>query len=57
MSARIRRMRRIVAAMRREVEEQVERLFGRTFFLSSPTPARLGAWRAKARVLTGVLES
>src|SRR5690606_5379773 len=24
-------------------------LFGRTFFLDSPTPKRLGAWRAKAQ--------
>lgn len=49
MSARIRRMRRIIDAMREEVEEQVQKLFGMTFFLNSPTAARLAAWRATAQ--------
>ena len=46
---RIRRMQHIVDAMKVEVEEQVAALFGTTFFLDSPTPARLGKWRAKAQ--------
>jgi len=49
MSRRIRRMQHIVDAMKVEVEEQVAALFGTTFFLDSPTPARLGKWRAKAQ--------
>ncbi|AGH49126.1 MULTISPECIES: patatin-like protein [Sphingomonadales] len=48
-SARIRRMRRIVEAIRPEVEGAIDSLFGRTFFLDSPTPGRLAAWRAKAQ--------
>ena len=49
MSRRIRRMQHIVDAMKVEVEEQVAALFGTTFFLDAPTPARLGKWRAKAQ--------
>jgi patatin-related protein len=49
MSRRIRRMQRIVDAMKVEVEEQVAALFGTTFFLDTPTPARLQKWRAKAQ--------
>ena len=49
MSARIRRMQLIVEAMRVEVEEQVLALFGSSFFLDTPTSARLGKWRAKAQ--------
>jgi patatin-related protein len=48
-SARIDRMRGIVAAIRPEVEAEVESLFGRTFFLDRPTPARLLAWRRRAQ--------
>ena len=48
-SRRIRRMRRIVEAIRPEVEGAIDALFGRTFFLDSPTPARLAAWRTKAQ--------
>jgi len=48
-SKRIRRMRRITEALRPEIEESVDALFGRTFFLDRPTPARLAAWRAKAQ--------
>ncbi len=48
-SARIRRMRRIIDAMREEVEERVQKLFGRTFFLDRPTPARLANWRGDAQ--------
>ena len=49
MSRRIRRMQHIVDAMKIEVEEQVAALFGTTFFLDTPTPARLDKWRAKAQ--------
>ncbi len=45
MSRRIATMRRIVAAMRPEVEERVESALGLTFFLDRPTPARLVSWR------------
>ncbi|WP_114519956.1 patatin-like protein [Altererythrobacter sp. ZODW24] len=43
------RMRRIVTALRPQVETAVERLFGRTLFLDKPTPKRLKAWRNKAQ--------
>ncbi len=43
------RMRRIVSALRPEVERTVEHLFGRTLFLDKPTPKRLQAWRNKAQ--------
>ena len=49
MSRRIRRMQHIVDAMKVEVEDQVAALFGTTFFLDTPTPARLQKWRAKAQ--------
>lgn len=39
----------IVEALRPEIEEAVEKLFGRTLFLDSPTPKRLAAWRSKAQ--------
>ena len=39
----------IVDALRPEVEAKVEKLFGRTLFLDSPTLRRLGNWRAKAQ--------
>lgn len=48
-SRRIRRMRKIVEAIRPEVEGEIDSLFGRTFFLDRPTPARLANWRAKAQ--------
>ena len=48
-SARIERMRAVVAAIRPEVEAAIEELFGRTFFLDRPTPARLVAWRRRAQ--------
>ncbi|WBO24641.1 patatin-like protein [Sphingomonas abietis] len=47
-SQRIERMRAITDAIRPEVEKAVEDAIGSTFFLDSPTPARLVAWRAKA---------
>ncbi len=47
-SARIERTRRIVEALRPDVETSVEHLFGRTLFLDRPTPARLATWRSRA---------
>lgn len=43
------RLRRMVIALRPEVDAEVEKLFGRTFFLDQPTPRRLVAWRGKAQ--------
>ncbi|MBK5264535.1 MAG: patatin-like protein [Alphaproteobacteria bacterium] len=48
-SKRIRRMLRITEALRPEIEETVDALFGNVFFLDRPTPVRLAAWRAKAQ--------
>ncbi|HEY0414211.1 MAG TPA: patatin-like protein [Allosphingosinicella sp.] len=48
-SARIRRLSRIVEAMRPEVEAAIERAFGTTLLLLRPTPKRLAAWRSKAQ--------
>lgn len=42
-------LREIVLALRPEIEETVDRLFGHTLFLDRPTPRRLAAWRAKAQ--------
>ena len=47
-SARIARTRRIVEALRPDVETSVETLFGRTMFLDRPTQARLALWRSRA---------
>ncbi len=47
-SARIARTRRIVEALRPQVETSVEHMFGRTLFLDRPTSARLATWRARA---------
>ncbi len=43
------RLRLIVAGMRPDIDAAVEKLFGLTFFLDSPTPKRLLNWRAKAQ--------
>lgn len=48
-SQRIERMNGIIAAIRPEVEAQVEALFGYTLFLDRPTVARLGNWRRRAQ--------
>ena len=48
-SGRIRRVRKIIEAIRPEVEAAIEALFGYTFFLDRPTAARLAAWRTKAQ--------
>jgi patatin-related protein len=42
-------LRDIVRALRPEIEETVERLFGHTLFLDRPTAKRLSAWRSKAQ--------
>ena len=47
-SAETTRLRRIVEALRPEIEAAVEKLFGRTLFLDRPTAKRLAAWRTKA---------
>jgi patatin-related protein len=48
-SSRIRRMQRIIEAIEPEVEASIQSLFGMTFFLNSPTLARLEGWRRKAQ--------
>ncbi|MFD1107240.1 patatin-like protein [Sphingobium olei] len=48
-SARIRRTRRILDALRPGIEAEVESAIGNMLFLDRPTPARLSAWRAKAQ--------
>lgn len=42
-------LRDIVRALRPEIEETVEHLFGHTLFLDRPTPKRLSAWRSRAQ--------
>ncbi len=44
-----RRLRRIMVALRPEIDAAVEKLFGYTFFLDNPTAKRLANWRAKAQ--------
>ncbi len=43
------RLRKMVAALRPEVEAAVERLFGRTLFLDRPNRKRLANWRSRAQ--------
>ena len=43
------KLRGIVKALRPEVEDAVEQLFGYTLFLDRPTAKRLTGWRAKAQ--------
>jgi hypothetical protein len=50
-SARIRRMRRIVEAMRPEVEAAIERAFGTTLLLLRPSAKRLAGWRVRAQTM------
>ncbi|HEX4738699.1 MAG TPA: patatin-like protein [Allosphingosinicella sp.] len=50
-SSRIRRLTRIVEAMRPEVEAAIERAFGATIFLLRPTRSRLAGWRSKAQTV------
>jgi len=42
-------LRTIIEALRPEIEETVEKLFGNTFFIDRPTPKRLANWRARAQ--------
>jgi patatin-related protein len=48
-SSQVRRMRRILDALRPGIEAEVEGAIGRMLFLDRPTPARLSAWRGKAQ--------
>jgi patatin-related protein len=48
-SSTIRRLRRIVEAMRPEVEAAIEKAFGSTIFLLKPTAKRLAGWRTRAQ--------
>ena len=48
-SSRIRRMVRILTALRPGIEAEVESAMGGMLFLDRPTAARLSAWRAKAQ--------
>lgn len=52
-STRIRRMQHIVDALTPEVEDTIQSLFGRTFFLDRPTPKRVASWRVKAHERSG----
>ncbi len=49
-SSRIRRMQRIIEAIGPSVEQAIEALFGRTFFLDRPSKDRISAWRRKAQI-------
>ena len=48
-SREMERLQAIVSALRPEVEQAVERLFGHTLFLDHPNPRRLRTWRDKAQ--------
>jgi patatin-related protein len=50
-SARIRRMGRIVASIRPQVEAAIGKAFGASFFLLKASPQRLRAWRNRAHLL------
>ena len=50
-SARIRRLGKIVDAIRPQVEAVIDRAFGGSFHLMAPTPKRIAAWRARAHDL------
>jgi patatin-related protein len=52
LSTRIRRLRRITAAIRPEVEAAIERAVGSSFFLNRPTPSRIAGWRTRAHNLS-----
>jgi patatin-related protein len=45
---RIERMRQITDSLRIEVENTIEKMLGKTWFLSQPTPERLERWRSTA---------
>jgi len=46
-STRIRRMQHIIEALRPDIDRTVDRMVGRTLFLSRPTPRRLAMWRSR----------
>lgn len=48
-SRRIRRLGRIIEAIRPEVEASIDKTFGRTLFLDRPSVPRLASWRQKAQ--------
>ena len=48
-SERIKRMRRVIDSLRNEVENTVETLLGKTWFLTQPTAARMQKWRQSAQ--------
>ena len=48
-SERSERTRRVVDALKDEVDEAIVQLFGGSFFLDSPTPARIATWRSRAQ--------
>lgn len=45
---RVERMRQITDSLRVEVENTIEQMLGKTWFLSQPTPERLEKWRSTA---------
>ncbi|MFT3965479.1 MAG: patatin-like protein [Sphingobium sp.] len=47
-SERIRRMQRVVEAMRPTIDATIEQTIGQPLFIDHPTPARLANWRGKA---------
>lgn len=47
-SERIRRMQRVIEAMRPTIDTTIEQTIGQPLFADHPTPARLAAWRDKA---------
>lgn len=47
-------LRSIVSSLRPEVEQAVEKLFGKTLFFDRPTARRLASWRAKAQAAASV---
>jgi patatin-related protein len=48
-SERIERMRRVIDSLRNEVENTVEALLGKTWFLTKPTASRMQKWRHSAQ--------
>ena len=47
-SESIRRMQRVVEAMRPTIDQSIEQTIGQPLFIDHPTPARLASWRGKA---------
>jgi patatin-related protein len=48
-SDRIKRMRHVIDSLRAEVEATVEKMLGKTWFLSQPTLSRMQKWRLSAQ--------